>query len=319
MRKPLTLTVDAWGNVIVARTLGDRGTFVAKLDKDGNVLWEQLLATEPGATLDVPAPAMTALTAMADDDRDSVEPLMIDPELEELQRELAGPSRLFRGLGIAAVLAGLFAFGIAGGAAMRHQATSSARPTAAATGIRGAFTAQAERAIASRATDTEEETPTVDDRPDEDVVTDASTSDEPADPAMTPELTGEGETVTEPALTEPAVAEPVVTQPVVAEPRAQTQPDAPTKPRAQTKAAPPVGAAALRQETLALLNSGEANDAATMALQLVAAAPSDAFSYLCLGAAHQAAGRIAEAATAYRTCISYAKHGDVDECRALAR
>ncbi|MCA9625272.1 MAG: hypothetical protein KC731_39890, partial [Myxococcales bacterium] len=87
---------------------------------------------------------------------------------------------------------------------------------------------------------------------------------------------------------------------------------------ASAEAAAPVTAASLRQDTLALLNSGKMNEAAVKALQLVEAAPSDAFSYLCLGAAQQAQGRIAEAATAYRTCAQYAKHGDVAECRALA-
>ena len=79
-----------------------------------------------------------------------------------------------------------------------------------------------------------------------------------------------------------------------------------------------IGAAAIRKKTLELLNSGRSSEAAAMAMHLVAAAPSDAFSYLCLGAAHQTQGNIAAAATAYRTCIAYAKHGDVDECRALA-
>ena len=152
MRKPLTLTVDAWGNVIVARTLGNEGTFVAKLDKEGNVLWQQMIALSEAMAGDELLPELLGPTAAAATEpvRDSVEPLLIDPEIEAMQRELRGPSKLFRGLGIAAILAGLFAFGLAGGAALRTaSASAQTRPAAAAVGIRGATEIKAQSAVSS--------------------------------------------------------------------------------------------------------------------------------------------------------------------------
>jgi hypothetical protein len=324
MRKPLTLTVDAWGNVIVARTLGNEGTFVAKLDKEGNVLWQQTIATQgEGLLSEMVGP--TAAVA-SDPVRDSVEPLLIDPELEAMQRDLRGPSKLFRGLGIAAILAGLFAFGLAGGAAARTGAfgNATARPAAAVVGIRGATQVKAQAAVDGVNFEHDAIAPDTNDEPIEtvdDTVAAAEPQDEVAQPIGASAPAG---VPTSPPFTSEPVATEIVSQPVT---ETATQPLSEPAAEPATESGPTgtsdedlalIGAAAIRKETLRLLNAGQMAEAAQLAMQLVASAPSDAFSYLCLGAALQAQGRIAEAASAYRSCAEFARHGDVSECRALA-
>lgn len=320
MRKPLTLTVDPWGNVIVARTLGNEGTFVAKLDKEGNVLWQQMIAANEAIAGDELPPGLLGPTAAAATEpvRDSVEPLLIDPELEAMQRDLRGPSKLFRGLGIAAILAGLFAFGLAGGAAFRTGSlASSTAPAAAAVGIRGATQVKAQSAVASVSFE-HDAIETVDD-----------TVPAPESPAMaaTDDIDDESEPQAEPEVEPAAIgaASPalVPTSPPVTSEAAPAE--AASEPEVESKSTgindddlAVIGAGAIRKETLRLLNAGQMAEAAQLGMQLVASAPSDAFSYLCLGAALQAQGRIAEAASAYRSCAEFAKHGDVSECRALA-
>jgi Flp pilus assembly protein TadD len=78
-------------------------------------------------------------------------------------------------------------------------------------------------------------------------------------------------------------------------------------------------AKALRDQALDLLRRAknpEAMDAASKALE---ADPTDAMPYLVLGSALQDAGRWREAARAYQLCVKTAKHGMVDECRAMIR
>lgn len=320
MRKPLTLTVDAWGNVIVARTLGNEGTFVAKLDKEGNVLWQQMIAiNEVVDDADLPVGLSGPTAAAATEPvRDSVEPLLIDPEIEAMQRDLRGPSKLFRGLGIAAILAGLFAFGLAGGAALRagSSAATPTHPAAAVAGIRGATQMKAQSAVASvsfehDAVETVDDT--VDPSPPTATVAAESTTEPESDGAI-----GASEPVLVPtsppvAAGEPAPVDEPRTPPVASEPESESKSSGINDDDLAV-----IGSAAIRAETLRLLNAGRMEEAAQLGMQLVAAAPSDAFSYLCLGAALQARGRIAEAASAYRSCAEFAKHGDVSECRALA-
>jgi hypothetical protein len=215
------------------------------------------------------------------------------------------------------VLAALFAFGLAGGAALRHGqlpgASAAGRPAAAAVGIRGAMQNKARAAV-------EDVTLTVDDATDfADVeeVEDAAASDEVPEPVAATEAPAEPSVAPADAPSvAPAGAPAVAPQPVVETPKPVEE--APAQPEPEEPEPAPQGVAAIRRQTLKLLESGDNDQAATMGLQLVAAAPGDAFSYLCLGAAYQAMGRIAEAATAYRTCVQFAKVGDVSECRALS-
>ena len=316
MRKPLTLTVDAWGNVIVARTLGNEGTFVAKLDKEGNILWQQTIATQGAIGGDMLPPSLVGptTTEASEPVRDSVEPLLIDPELEAMQRDLRGPSRLFRGLGIAAILAGLFAFGLAGGAALRTGAigVANARPAAAAVGIRGATRLRAQTAVESVSFE-QDAIETVDDTVPA-VAGVGSSNDEP-------DVVADGATIGASTPAHVPTALPVTGEPPVETPDETVASEADLEPKStgiNDDDLAVIGATAIRKETLRLLNAGQMAKAAQLGMQLVAAAPSDAFSYLCLGAALQAQGRIAEAASAYRSCVDFAKHGDVSECRALA-
>lgn len=79
MRKALTVTVDAWGNIIVAGPLDEGGNemFVAKLDKDGKLLWHRGLEGARASSLPPAAPDVAA----AGDPRDSVEPHLLDDVL----------------------------------------------------------------------------------------------------------------------------------------------------------------------------------------------------------------------------------------------
>lgn len=328
MRRPLTLTVDAWGNVIVARTLGNEGTFVAKLDKEGRVIWQQILATSRDSLPAGLAGALDDSAVQAEQEpRDSVEPVLIDSQLErmqleQMQKDLRGPSKLFRGLGVAAVLAALFAFGLAGGAALRHGqlpgASAAGQPVAAAVGIRGAMQTKAQAAM-------DDVTLTVDDSTEfADVEDVEDTQDAPASDAVPEpeEVAAETNAVASSAPAGAPLAKPGQHS-LGEDPPMLELPDemvhGPVPEPSDEPFEPALSsAAAIRQETLARLEAGDDARAAELGMQLVAAAPSDAFSYLCLGAALQAQGRIAEAATAYRTCVQFAQHGDVSECQALA-
>jgi hypothetical protein len=122
MRKGLTLTVDAWGNIIVAGPIHpDRDgfsdeTFVAKLDKDGNVLWQRGLVASRSSSLPPPAPGAAA---PALDARDSVEPQLLD-EVDQYESELAGVARFKRAWRMAGAAA-LAACAVAGTAlAVQH-------------------------------------------------------------------------------------------------------------------------------------------------------------------------------------------------------
>jgi Flp pilus assembly protein TadD len=51
----------------------------------------------------------------------------------------------------------------------------------------------------------------------------------------------------------------------------------------------------------------------------LAADPTDAETYILLGAALQDTGRWAESMFVFATCVQKAKRGPLDDCRALAR
>ena len=134
MRKDLTLTVDASGNIIVAGPVapGSATTFVAKLDQNGNLLWHETLSH---GDLFGASPAASWPPAAPDDDRDSVQPLLLDPSVDGL-RPPGRQSRIARWFGTALAFAGLFAIGIVGGAAVQHgQASAPSQVTMARSGI----------------------------------------------------------------------------------------------------------------------------------------------------------------------------------------
>jgi cytochrome c-type biogenesis protein CcmH/NrfG len=86
-------------------------------------------------------------------------------------------------------------------------------------------------------------------------------------------------------------------------------------------------AAGLRDEALDLLKkaknpeamAAENPEAMAKASAALEADPTDAMPYLVLGSALQDAGRWREAHRAYELCVKNAKHGMVDECRAMLR
>ncbi len=89
-------------------------------------------------------------------------------------------------------------------------------------------------------------------------------------------------------------------------------------------AEPPVSeaaanASALRDEALKLLEKAKNSEAIVKASAALEADPTDAMPYLVMGSALQDAGRWREGHHAYELCVKHAKHGMVDECRAMLR
>ncbi len=77
MQKAWAITVDAWGNIIVAGPVlpgSFEEMFVAKLDKDGNVMWQRGLQVARASSVPPPAPDL----AGAVEARDSVGPQFLD-------------------------------------------------------------------------------------------------------------------------------------------------------------------------------------------------------------------------------------------------
>jgi len=120
------------------------------------------------------------------------------------------------------------------------------------------------------------------------------------------------------------VAEPVATAPSVTATAAATAATATGERSATAAASPPpseaaVSAAALRDEALKLLEKAKNPEAMAKASAALEADATDAMPYLVLGSALQDAGRWREAHRAYELCAKSAKHGMVDECRAMLR
>jgi hypothetical protein len=118
MDKALTITVDAQGNVIVARPLSDEATsdiFVAKLDREGRLLWQRCLANAPAtvAASSLPPPAFDFASA---ETRDSVEPYLLS-DVEELHARLADKRGRWRNLALSAGAAVLVASAMVAAAA----------------------------------------------------------------------------------------------------------------------------------------------------------------------------------------------------------
>jgi hypothetical protein len=289
MRKDLTLTVDAWGNIIVAGPVapGSSTTFVAKLDKAGRLLWHETLSHgdlfESSAS-SVPPPAPS--------DRQSVEPVMLDDrmlaisddDIDAYQHRLGRQSRIARWLGAALAFAGLFMLGAAGGAAASsaHQA-GLPRVALAHAGVEDAVARTMDSAVG-------ELTPRI---------------DAPSDSAL--------------AAAAPSVDVPTTTMPGATITASMLSPD---DARALlASAAPEVqiqeNVVELRAEVLALLEAGQADLAVGVGERFVMADSDNAFAYLCLGAALQDLGRGNDARAVYDACARGASRGDVSECMAL--
>ena len=73
--------------------------------------------------------------------------------------------------------------------------------------------------------------------------------------------------------------------------------------------------AALKKETLSLLNRGKNKDAIAKAQEAIAADPTDADLYLYLGSALQETGKWKDGIEAFSECVRNAKKGPVHECR----
>jgi Flp pilus assembly protein TadD len=78
-----------------------------------------------------------------------------------------------------------------------------------------------------------------------------------------------------------------------------------------------VRAKELIRQVLDLLHRTRNAEAAKLAEQAIAADPTDAMSYLYLGAALQELGREGDARAAYDRCVRDATRNGFDQCRAL--
>jgi hypothetical protein len=104
-------------------------------------------------------------------------------------------------------------------------------------------------------------------------------------------------------------------EPVAAAPSASDTAAAAAPPASEAAAS----AVALRDEALKLLEKAKNGEAMAKASAALEADPTDAMPYLVMGSALQDAGRWREAHRAYELCLKNAKHGMVDECRAMLR
>jgi hypothetical protein len=102
-----------------------------------------------------------------------------------------------------------------------------------------------------------------------------------------------------------------------AEAKPEEKPAEPAKEEAKEEAKPAGDAAALKKETLALLNRGKLKDAIPVARRAIEADPADALPYLYLGSALQETGKWKDGIEAYSECVRHATKGPVHECRAM--
>jgi hypothetical protein len=84
-------------------------------------------------------------------------------------------------------------------------------------------------------------------------------------------------------------------------------------------AAPAKSAVQEREIARRALERGKLRDAASAAERATAIDSSDAETWLILGAAKQELGQGAAAQVAFRSCVQSAKHGPINECRAMLR
>ena len=91
------------------------------------------------------------------------------------------------------------------------------------------------------------------------------------------------------------------------------------EPEAKNEPTTAVNAEALSDQALALLKEAKNPEAAAAARVALDADPTEAMPYLVLGSALQDTGHWTEAHHTYELCVKAAKHGMVDECRAMLR
>ena len=298
MRKDLSVTTDAWGNIIVAGpvAVGSSTTFVAKLDKEGTLLWHETLShgdlfSASASSVPPPAPDRDSFDAIVTD-RDSVEPQLLDAEIEAYQHKLGRQGRVARWIAATLAFAGLFAFGIAGGA-FAQQATNAGDVTLAHVGVDAAASMRAHHAVETfAAMDTSPMSASAVGAawPEADVV-----APSPERIGITVEPMSAVEDTPEPAVSlEPAVK---LDQALVDGYQENV--------------------IELQSAVLAHLNTGQFKEAVPLAQRFVKADPTNAFAYLCLGAALQDSGHAVAAVEAYSACARHAERGDVSECIAL--
>ena len=148
MRKALTVTVDAWGNVIVAGPMHDglcSPLFIAKIDPLGRVLWRRILEREAppwGFTSEGTVEAAPNVEPL-ETDRDSFAPHMME-DIAAFEHKLASGKRMQRAIGLAMVLVTL---SVAGAGVAHAGLPRSATAPAIRIGIKDAIR---ERRIAER-------------------------------------------------------------------------------------------------------------------------------------------------------------------------
>ncbi len=149
--------------------------------------------------------------------------------------------------------------------------------------------------------------------------------------------------VQRPAAVAPAKAEPVAVDPPAVAPQAaqltgnpaaeappataeqaSAQPDAPKaaeESAASTASAPteanPEEAKKAKKESQHLLEIGKAKDSIEAGERAVALDPTDAESWLILGAAYQQIGKLADARRCFKSCLTLGTHGPKGECAAM--
>ncbi len=118
---------------------------------------------------------------------------------------------------------------------------------------------------------------------------------------------------------EPAKSAEVKSASVGAEEKVDEKVEEKAEEKVEEKADPasPADAAALKKETLSLLNRGLNKDAIAKGREAIAADPSDAEPYLYLGSALQTLGKWPDAIEVYSECVRKASRGPVHECRAM--
>jgi len=283
-KSTLSLQIDSEGHIIVAAPLADARVLVAKFAPDGALVWER---AESVSSAGEPAEA-------DDPARDSFAPMLVDADSEGHPQRLHRAQRRGRlatrsVLGAAALTLLLAAVGLGRGETSAPQLQRFTQPV----------TALAARSEPLEVAGTDWIAP----------------EDEAA-------VTAAGET--SPEATSSPVELPVsgpMTTPRVFEERVSEEPKPQVEPEPELTDASAYGTGgvlALRRDVLNRLTTGDDAQSARLAAQtLVMNSPSDAFGYLCLGAALDQLGMHAEAMSTYLACAEVARLGDVAECRAL--
>lgn len=283
-KSTLSLQIDPEGHIIVAAPLADARVLVAKFAPDGTLEWERAET--------VPSPGEPVDASEADDPpRDSFAPMLVDADADGHPLRLQRAHRRGR-LASASVLGAtsltlfLAALGLGQGETTASPTLQRFRQPIAALAARASVETPATDWI-----DPAEETPAIG------ATTSLEATSAPIEaPAPVSVAPSGPPTVTPPAAPAPAEEE---------------------APKQTADAYGTSGVLALRRAVLDHLTSGDAATARLAAQTLVMNSPSDAFGYLCLGAALDQLGLHEEAMRTYRACAEVARHGDLDECRAL--